>query len=318
MVRTFGSGISNRYLLPYNRKIWNCEPSQMDCSWVAGRVPQPPLGDIVRAGLGLRTEGYTEQLNFFYPKEGGFQALTDALAARIPDERKQTGFEVQHIKKTKDGWTVSDGRRTHTFPRLVSTIHLLDMLNALDDVPTDMMSAAKRLKWNAVHLTMVGLKTVKTVPYHWLYVPEEKLQPNRISFPSNMSPSNAPSGHFSLLAETTFGMGEKIDKTQLEQEVVGDMESMGLMNSSEMVFSKSIICPYAYPVYTLDYMHNIQILHDYVRSLGGLELVGRFSEFRYYNTDRCVRSAMDAANGPKAVGAPSANGPTIAAKRLSE
>src|SRR4030067_402193 len=55
----------------------------MGTEWVAGRGPDPPLEDIVKSSIGIPTEGYTHQLHFLYPREGGGEALVRGLLPRV-------------------------------------------------------------------------------------------------------------------------------------------------------------------------------------------------------------------------------------------
>ena len=78
MYSTFGRGIAESYLIPYNRKIWKTEPRDMGVEWVE-RIPKPPLEDVVKSALGIETEGYTHQLYFRYPLYGGIESLIAAI-----------------------------------------------------------------------------------------------------------------------------------------------------------------------------------------------------------------------------------------------
>ena len=40
------------------------------------------MEDVLRAAVGIRTEGYTKSI-FYYPKTGGFQGITDGLAGTL-------------------------------------------------------------------------------------------------------------------------------------------------------------------------------------------------------------------------------------------
>ena len=40
---TFGKGIAECYLVPYNEKIWNYPTEKMSKHWMDGRVPRPPV-----------------------------------------------------------------------------------------------------------------------------------------------------------------------------------------------------------------------------------------------------------------------------------
>ena len=88
---TFGEGMTDLYLRPYNEKIWKFDPAFMDMQMVE-RIPKPPAEDILRSAKGEATEGYLHQLFFRYPKQGGIQALFDefpAFARRQGDGPRQ-------------------------------------------------------------------------------------------------------------------------------------------------------------------------------------------------------------------------------------
>src|SRR6516165_11602790 len=105
---TFGRSIAEKYLIPYNRKIWKLEPREMGLDWV-GRVPKPPLEDVVKSALGIETEGYTHQLCFRYPLHGGFEALVKAMIPQGATIHLNT--RIRRITQRAGGWVVSDGRR---------------------------------------------------------------------------------------------------------------------------------------------------------------------------------------------------------------
>ena len=45
--RTFGDGITEKYLMPYNEKIWKFSVKEMGLDWVE-RIPDPSVEDIIR------------------------------------------------------------------------------------------------------------------------------------------------------------------------------------------------------------------------------------------------------------------------------
>ena len=79
---TFGEGITNTYLRPYNEKIWKFDPTYMDIQMVE-RIPKPPAEDIIKSANGVPTEGYLHQLYFYYPKNGGMVTLVKAIASKL-------------------------------------------------------------------------------------------------------------------------------------------------------------------------------------------------------------------------------------------
>lgn len=81
-LKTFGEGITNLYLRPYNEKIWKFDPSFMDTQMV-DRIPKPPKEDILKSAAGETIDGYTHQLYFTYPKQGGTAAIIQALREKL-------------------------------------------------------------------------------------------------------------------------------------------------------------------------------------------------------------------------------------------
>ena len=146
----FGKAITEKYLYPYNRKVWDYPPEKMDLFWVEGRVPQPPLKDVMKAAMGLESEGYTHQLHFHYPAHGGIQAVTDGIASAIEKRRLLTGFEVTKVKKEGGKWIVGGKKEERVYDHLVNTMHIRDFIDAYDDAPEEVREAAKGLKWNSV------------------------------------------------------------------------------------------------------------------------------------------------------------------------
>jgi protoporphyrinogen oxidase len=293
----FGKAISDKYLYPYNAKIWDFPPERMATFWVDGRVPQPPLRDVVKAAMGMESEGYLHQLDFYYPKKGGYQALTDALVARVGKGRIKTGFSANKIRKEDGSWVVGDGAQERVYDKLVSTIHIRDFLNAFEGADADVRNVAGSLKWNSIYLVMIGLKVPKLNDVHWCYLPDKELLPNRISFPSNYSPHVAPEGHSSVLAEITFDpKGEKarLRPDEVISRTVEDLHSAGVLKKSDVVFTKLVTWPYAYVVYDLDYEKNMALINRFAER-EGVTLLGRFSEFKYINADKCIESAMEKA-----------------------
>ncbi len=296
MHRQFGKGITEKYLYPYNKKIWNTSPEEMASFWVEGRVPKPPVADVLKSALGIPSEGYLHQRHFYYPRKGGYQALANSLAKKL-GKRLLLSHEISGVKKEENFVLEFKNSGHREYKDLVSTIHILDFLRMYRGTPKEVLEAAEKLRWNSAYFVLIGLKKPKINNLHWIYLPEEEVFPNRISFPSNYSPSMAPKGHSSLLAEITFHPSEKITRAnpeKIKQKTIEQLSSLGFFRQEDISFSKIVSIPYAYVVYTKDYQENISVVHKFAKQ-EGITLLGRFSEFAYYNADKCIARAMECA-----------------------
>jgi len=291
---TFGRGIAECYMVPYNEKIWNYPTGKMSHHWVEGRIPRPPVEDVIKSAVGIETEGYTHQAVFTYPLHGGIEALVRAIAEPVK-ETILVNFTVNSVKKENDGWVIGDGQREVRAGRLISTIPLQALIEVLNDVPFTVAEAVKNLRYNSVASIFIGIRG-QVPPYSWVYIPDpETGLMNRISFPSNYSPEVAPEGHGAILAEITYNEGDAVSgmsDQELISHVTMSLEEMGLLDHTQVVYSGVERQEFAYVVYDLDYQKNIRIVHDYFNRIG-IDLVGRFSQFEYLNMDGCIRSAMN-------------------------
>ncbi len=295
IIHTFGKGIADLYLIPYNEKIWKFPAEQMSLHWVEGRIPRPPVEDIIKSAIGIETEGYTHQSVFTYPRKGGIEALVRSIASPV-EKCIRTGFNVTSIKKEGEKYLISDGDNIIIADRCISTIPLQRLLESLENVPEGVRKSCNDLKYNSIACVFIGIRG-KLHDISWMYVPDKDLGLfNRVSFPSNYSPEVAPAGHSAILAEITYHEGDDVSKMPDKKIIDHAIDALITMNiikdREDVVYTALKRQTYAYVIYDLDYKKNIAIVKDFCAKLG-IGLVGRFSEFEYLNMDNCIRNAMD-------------------------
>jgi protoporphyrinogen oxidase len=290
---TFGKGISDKYFLPYNRKIWNYPPEKLGLEFVS-RIPKPPMEDVLKSSIGIATEGYLHQLHFYYPREGGYEAVVHAFAKRVRG-RIHTNAQVTSVEKTEDGWAVrtADGGR-RTAKQLVSTIPIHDLLPMWQNAPAAATEAASKLRYNSLINVLIGCDDDRGFPYTAIYVPDPEIVFHRLSFPKNFSEHTVPDGQSALMAEITANPGDgvwELTDEQILERTISALEAMGFVDRAHINYRRVVRFQYGYPVYDLDYRKNVTMLRHSVESTG-LRLLGRFAQFDYINSDVCVERAL--------------------------
>jgi protoporphyrinogen oxidase len=291
---TFGKGIAECYMVPYNEKIWKFPTDRMSLHWVDGRIPRPPVEDVIRSAIGIETEGYTHQSVFSYPLDGGIEALVHAIATPV---RKfiRTGFRVVSITRSGALWEISNGKEIIGADRCICTMPLQHLLPCLEKVPREVITAAAALKYNSLVCINIGISG--EVPnISWLYIPDPAIgKANRISFPSHYSRSVTPDGCSAILAEITHQPGDDVASmtdAELVLEVTDTLRKMQILRQDQIIYTSVERQPFAYVIYDLDYRNNIARIRKYCSDVG-IPLVGRFAQFEYLNMDGCIRSVMD-------------------------
>lgn len=301
----FGKGIAEKYLIPYNEKIWNIKTEEMDYSWQKDRLPQPDPVSLIKASLGMESEGYVHQLHFYYPKRGGIQAMVDGIK-KGSKAQLVLNYEVKSIKKVKEEFEVSDGRRPMRFSKLVSTMPLPDLIERIQDpVPSEVKQAAKRLQFNSIITILIGVNTPNLSNVSWMYIPSEDDGAfNRIAFPFNFSRHTTPEGKTSVLAEITYNEGDDVSKMtdkEVINHVIDKLDGDKLIDKRKVCHSSIRRLKHAYVVYDKEHFKNKEPVKKFVEEYG-IQLCGRFSEFDYLNMDACIKRAIERAkalNGEK-------------------
>lgn len=286
---TFGQGIAEKYLVPYNKKVWNTDPEEMSLHWVEGRVPKPPLVDVIKSAIGIPTEGYAHQLNFYYPLKGGIQALIRTMEQEMTS-RIIKDFAVKKVFKEKNGWCVSDGVSQKKYDLIVSTIPIFELLKALEGVPSEVFDASGQLQYNSLIAILLGLEGNSLPAYTAVYFPDEDLKFNRVGFPHIFSRHNVPSEHSSLVVEITAKENDstwRLSDEELLKHSIQGLSGCGLLDPKRVCFKKVVRSKYAYVIYDKDYLKNMEIVKNYIERLS-IILCGRWGEFEYLNMDACV------------------------------
>jgi protoporphyrinogen oxidase len=294
---TFGAGISEKYFIPYNAKIWNYDPEKIGLEFVS-RIPKPPMEDVLKSSIGIATEGYLHQLYYSYPTEGGFEAIVHGFAKRVKGNI-ETSWPVASIARDGEGWRVTAASGEERWYRiLVNTIPLHELLKIWPEAPEETRALAKKLRYNSLVNVCIGSSTDPGHNYTALYVPDPEIAFHRLSFPKAFGERCVPPGGSSIMAEITTNEGDGIwemSDEALFERVIGDVARIGFVDPQSIVYKRVVRFLYGYPVYDLEYRKNVTDMRASVAATG-LHLLGRFAQFDYINSDVCVERALALAN----------------------
>jgi len=288
-----GEGVAKHFMDPYNRKIWKSDLAEMGTTWIAGRVPDAPLEDVLRSSLGETTEGYTHQSVFRYPTHNGFAEIHERMAAPIRGSI-HCNHRVERIEQAnggRGGWLV-DGEH---YDHVVSTVPLHHLPKIMPAMETGAREAAAEMKYRGVASYILGIEEEHVRPYSWVYLPHQWQGPtNRITYLSNYSPNNAPTGKGSILAEVTYAPGSEPDVSGAGQrELAQSLAGADLLDADKVAVSDGYLNGCAYILYDLDFEARRDTVLAHLDALPGFHALGRFGRYEYHNSDQCIARAMD-------------------------
>lgn len=313
-LKTFGEGITNLYLRPYNEKIWKHDPSFMDTQMVE-RIPKPTDEEIMRSAAGETVDGYVHQLYFDFPKTGGIEAVVKGFADRLNHKcRILLNQEIQDIYKDGAAFFVKTKDTVFQSDRLVSTIPVQELTcryrgevgrangqggaGKTAGAEAAVGAYVKDLKYNSIIIAFVKTKEDLSGSNFAFMIADKQVLFHRISKMDFLGERYKTDGA-TYMVEITFRQGDWIDclpRPELETKILSGLREIGFVEKEEDAdFVNITKHQYAYVIYDLNHKSNMDKIRKYYGG-EGIYLHGRFGNFEYWNMDRILRESRKMAD----------------------
>lgn len=295
--QVWGAGIAKHFAIPYNKKLWTVSLSEMETSWLGGRVPLPNLEEIIDGALQPVAAPMGPNARFGYPLVGGFQALVSGFVPHIRGKLELNADVVQVLPR-QHTIALADGRRFR-YEHMISTIPLPELIKLIgDEAPAEVRAAASALNHVSVHCVNLGIKREHVTDKHWIYYPEDTIF-HRIFVQGNASPYCNPPGGFGFTCEISYSPRKPlpVDGDALIGRCIDDCIQVGMITADDQIITANLVdLPYAYVVYDHARAANVAIIKAWLAT-HDIVLAGRYSEWEYYNSDHAFIAGKRAAEG---------------------
>lgn len=284
MLATFGPGVTEIFMRPYNFKVWAYPPVAMDFGWIGERVAVPKLEGILKSiCTGEDAVSWGPNALFRFPKRGGTGAVWQAIGNMLPKERLSMGDPVEHVDVAAREVRTRSGRCWRC-RHLISTLPLNHLIRLAPGVVRP--EAAERLRYSSTHVVGIGLQGQP--PEHlrtkcWMYFPESNSPYYRVTVFSNYSPQNVPQPgrQWSLMTETAESAAKPVDAGRLVDWTVQALVKDGLIPDPAAVCSRT-----HYPLaqgYPTPFLGRDAIVDPILRAFEQKQVFsrGRFGAWKY-------------------------------------
>lgn len=297
-LKTFGEGITNCYLRPYNEKIWKYDPAFMNTSMV-DRIPKPTKEEIRRSASGETVDGYVHQLYFSYPSTGGIEAVPQGFLNRLDTNKCHVILEKEVVSVEKSGGrfivNTKDGD-TLDADRLISTIPVQELTKAYIGATPEVCEAVGSLRYNSIIVSFVRTPYDKCGDNFAFMVPDKGVIFHRISKMDFLGPQYHWGEEATYMVEVTFRGDDAVDRMRDEEicrHIAEGMCRIGFADRTEDVTTIDFArYQYAYVIYDLNHSRNMNSIRDFYAK-EGITLHGRFGNFEYWNMDRILRESLE-------------------------
>jgi protoporphyrinogen oxidase len=289
VLRTFGKGFARHFFFPYNEKLWTVSADVLTAEWVAPFVPKPSIEEVINGAFTDQTKKYGYNASFYYPKEGGIQALAFAFARDLPNIRLNTS--VTAIDLSRKEVTLSNGE-TVTYEFLVNTAPLRRLLEMPKELPLEILTDRDKMRWSSVYDINLGIKRPHISDKHWIYFPEKKYRFYRVGFPMNFSTHMTPPGCSSMYVEIGYKPDDSFDEARAMKDAIRGLLECGLLkNETEIVTRNILRIPVAYVTYDENRTALTQRLLSWLETKG-VYSIGRFGGWKYSYMEEAILEGM--------------------------
>ncbi len=299
--KVWGAGIAKHFAIPYNRKLWAVPLSEMETSWLGGRVPLPDIEEMIEGALQPVPKPMGPNARFGYPLRGGFQALMDGFLPHLKG-RLQLNTRVTGVSPRRHTVTLASGAEVE-YEYLISTIPLPVLARMVgDEAPASVKLAAAGLRYVSVRCVHLGIDRPDVTEKHWIYYPEDTVF-HRIFVQGNASPHCNPPGGFGLTCEITYSEHKPLpcEGDDLVRLAVEDCRRVGIIGRQDRIrASAQCDLPHAYVVYDHGRARNVALIRKWLESRDVL-VAGRYGEWEYYNSDHAFIAGRTAAQRVRAM-----------------
>jgi protoporphyrinogen oxidase len=227
----FGRSIAEKFLIPYNEKLYACDLRSLDKDAMGRFFPHADLTEIVRNMRAPDNASYNA--TFSYP-EGGAIEYIKALASEvrpngIATDEPLVSIDLRHrIARTT--------KREIQFERLVSSApfpRLLEMTGLAHD---------QVFSWNKVLVFNLGFDRKGARGMHWVYYPNPSRSFYRVGFYDNIFDTD----RLSLYVELGYARDAAVDVDAARSRVLEDLRAEGVITGHELVAHHSVVMDPAY------------------------------------------------------------------------
>ncbi|MGE0462409.1 MAG: NAD(P)/FAD-dependent oxidoreductase [Vicinamibacterales bacterium] len=322
LLRTFGATLCERFLLPYNRKMWKRPLRELAPSGFTWNVAPPDLDRVLRGAIAPEWDSGSYNAAGWYPRPPagaqvrGMEVVTTALAAQAADLRVR--HTVRGVDLQRRIVTVArrraDGRESIAKlsyrDGMLSTMPLPSLIALCAQAPRELQEACAALERNRVLSVALALEGVRPdAPGHWRYYGDGSLIFTRLIFMHEFDALSAPPGGWGLLAEVTERAEDPLPEGDaLVRRVIGDAKRAGAIDEGARVVAHRVIpIDPAYVVFRPGRQKVVEQARTFLASFG-IASLGRYGSWEYSSMSSCLRAGFDWARSLDSAETPGAAG----------
>ena len=279
----FGKSIADKFLIPYNTKLYSCDLDTLDKDAMGRFFPYADKEEIIR---NFKQENNTSyNASFVYLRTGAVSYINSVLK-HVDDTKIRRNCRVLRIDPTKHLAYTSEGI-TYSYDRLISTMPFPSLLDI-----TQTGYDKSIYNWNQVLVFNLGFdKNAKDLTSHWIYFPEQKYCFYRVGYYSNILRMD----RMSLYVEIGFPKDAEIKSEEWLKRTLYDLRRADIVSEDmHLVDYEAVIMN---PAYVHINSASIKDVKEKKQNLADNHIysIGRYGSWTYCSIEDNIKEAKSLA-----------------------
>jgi protoporphyrinogen oxidase len=329
LINRFGDRLYQTFFKSYTEKVWGVPCGEISSEWGAQRIKglsiakalSHTLGKFIKSDDAAQRHTETSLIErFLYPKFGPGQ-MWEEVARRVSDHGGQI-----HLRHRIAGIEQGAGKvtavnvidestqliRRVACDHFISTIPVSELITFLRPPDLHVRRIAGRLPYRDFMTVGLLLRRMKSAadardkrqangmpPDNWIYVQETDVRIGRIQVFNNWSPAMVADPSTIWLGLEYFCSKDddlwSMNDGRFVAFAAAELEKIGLIDREDVLDSKLVRVPKAYPAYFGAY-GEFDRVKAYLDQISNLYPIGRNGMHRYNNQDHSMLTAKSAVN----------------------
>lgn len=282
----FGKSIVEKFLKPYNEKLYACDLNNLDKDAMGRFFPYANLNQIINNMKEENNNSYNN--TFLYPKNGAGSFL-NKLYENLDKEKVELMNEIKKID-LKNKTVITKNDEVINYQYLINTSPLNNLLELIDNTE----KLRENISYNKVLVFNLGFEKKSNFKEHWIYFPQKDINFYRVGFYDNILMSDKLSMYIEIGYEKKSKISEDDIKEQLNL-TLQNLKKVGIVeDDNKLVDYSTIVMNPAYVHINSETNKEIKKFEKYLND-NSVYTIGRYGAWTYCSMEDCMISAKELA-----------------------
>ena len=233
----FGKSIVEKFLKPYNEKLYACDLNSLDKEAMGRFFPYANIKQIINNMKDETNNSYNNK--FLYPENGAMSFLNN-LYNNLDKEKIKLNTEIISINYNNKT-AVTNNNEVIKYEYLINTSPLNKFLEITEDSKDKEL--LKNLSYNKVLVFNLGFEKKSNFKEHWIYFPDKEINFYRAGFYDNILNSD----RLSMYIEIGYNKNDKnINIDEQLKMTLENLEKIGIAKDNKLISHSTILMDPAY------------------------------------------------------------------------